>query len=105
MMRAEVLSVLFAMLLLGNIVLGNAQQSMQYCSDNSTLKRVRHTDLNVSSRNITGSLETSEDQYCPYGCSDNNCNEAPFMRGLKIFLGVVGFLLLILLILRFSGHI
>jgi hypothetical protein len=80
-----------------------------YCLDNVTMRKVLTTEKCGILYNITTcfTINKTEDNVCNYGCDtqQNQCKEAPYMTALKIFGGVVGFILLLIFILRLSGRI
>lgn len=61
-------------LLLGNTVFA---QTYDYCIDNSTLKHIKETEIKIMERNITRTINITENENCSYGCQNNQCLKSP----------------------------
>jgi hypothetical protein len=60
-------------------------ETIQYCSSNVTMTRIKEVTVNIPQRNITRTLNSTENVYCPYGCSNNECMLPPWFAYAIIF--------------------
>jgi len=79
--------------------------NQQYCADNVTL--IHNITYDYCVGNNCRIMRDIMPEDCHYGCDQqlNVCKDAPYKNALWILGGVVGFIVLILLILRLSGKI
>jgi hypothetical protein len=67
-------------------------QTYEYCSDNTTLTQVRQVVINVPERNVTRTINATENKTCEWGCDPerNACNLPSW-----IYIGVIIALLVV----------
>jgi hypothetical protein len=69
---------------------GALAQTMEYCSDNTTLTQIKQVTINVPERNVTRTINVTENVKCDWGCDPerNRCNDAPYIY-ILIIMGVI----------------
>jgi len=73
-------------------------QTYDYCSDNSTLIKIREVTVNVPQTNRTRTINVTETVHCDYGCSSNVCRQSPWiMYGIIFGLIIVASIIYILI--------
>jgi hypothetical protein len=85
------------------------KSNRDYCFSNTTMRKVLTIEKCGILYNVTTcfTINKTEDTYCNYGCDAelNECSKAPYINALLTAGGIVGFLILLLLILRLTGKI
>jgi hypothetical protein len=78
-----------------------------YCADSSTL--MKNISFDFCEAGVCKAYAKAEPQFCAYGCDTEMnppiCREAPYVIALKVFGGVVVFLLLLFVILKWAGKV
>jgi hypothetical protein len=92
MMKKKIIAILLSVIIwIPYICLA---ESTQYCSTNSTLTKIKEVTFHVYQKNITRTINVTEDVFCYWGCSDNDCLQPPWILW-AIILGIVIFFALI----------
>ena len=97
-----IIPALLAFLLLS--AMAKAQYTQDYCVGN-TLMHFKYTLITVPETNKSRTLNTTEPEFCDYGCSDNRCNPAPIVIDMWIIGGIIGFILVVITVLKVVGRI
>jgi hypothetical protein len=76
-----------------------------YCKDDITL--VKNMTFEFCEDTKCSVISKTEDIFCNYGCDTelNECKKAPYQNAMIIFGAVVGFIILMLIILRLMGRL
>lgn len=92
---------LFISVFLIGLLLFSGVALADYCIDNQTLLY----ELNITVNNVTRTISYTE--FCAYGCNNETleCNPEPFKVNLFVFLGIIGFFIILGLVLKLFGVI
>jgi hypothetical protein len=68
--------------------LAQAQETKNFCSDDSTLTHLKTVGIGVNETGLTRTLNVVEEEHCPWGCQDDACSLPPYLMW-GIIIGVI----------------